>query len=205
MTCTVEGIILAAGLSTRMGAAKLTLELDGVPVIARVVRAALASSLSRVILVVGPDSAGLILALGSLAEDVRLSRVVNPTPERGMSGSLHAGVCAVQPDAVAAMVILADQPFLSAEVIDGLVAAYCHHREKIVRPGVRGRTTTPVIFPADLFPQLLATRGDVGGRDVVNRNRDRVVEIEMGSAYDDTDLDTPADLKKAAARARTPL
>jgi len=187
-----------------MGAAKLTLELAGESVIARVVRAAVGSVLARVILVVGPDFDRLVRTLGPLAGHSKLRRVVNPHPARGMSSSLHVGVTAVGRDATGAMVVLADQPFLTGKIIDDLVAVHCSDRKKIVRPAVHGRKTTPVIFPADLFLQLLETRGDAGGREVVNRNRERVVLIEMGSMYDDTDLDTPADLETAAARASTP-
>jgi len=199
----VEAIILAAGLSTRMGAAKLGLELNGEPVIARVTRGAVGSVLDRVIMVVGPDSDHLVRALGPLAEHSKLSRVENPRPDRGMSSSLRAGMFALGPTTDGAMVVLADQPFLTREVIDHLIARFCADPEKIVQPAVHGRTTTPVIFPAALFSQLREVVGDIGGRDVVNRNRDRVVIQEIGSMYDDIDLDTPADLVKAAARAST--
>jgi len=204
MACHVEAIVLAAGLSTRMGAAKLGLEVDGEPVIARVIRAAVGSVLDRVIMVVGPDSDRLVRALGPLAEHSKLSRVENPRPDRGMSSSLRAGMSAIAPTADGAMVILADQPFLTGEVIHHLIGKFCTDREKIVQPAVYGRITTPVIFPAALFSQLSEIVGDIGGRDVVNRNRDRVVIQEIGSMYDDIDLDTPADLEKAAARASTP-
>ena len=74
----IEGIILAAGLSTRMGVPKLTLEIEGIPIIRRVVRAALESELHRVILVIGPTDSGSVEALGPVATDPRLSQVVNP-------------------------------------------------------------------------------------------------------------------------------
>ena len=74
----IEGIILAAGLSTRMGVPKLTIEIEGTPIIRRVVRAALESELHRVILVVGPSDSGSLEALGPVATDPRLSQVVNP-------------------------------------------------------------------------------------------------------------------------------
>jgi molybdenum cofactor cytidylyltransferase len=71
---------------------------------------------------------------------------------------------------------------------------------KIVMPTVKGRRTTPVVFPHDLFGELRAVTGDVGGRDVLNRNQDRVVSLEMGEAYDDVDLDTPEDLARMMGR-----
>ena len=64
----IEGIILAAGLSTRMGVPKLTIEIEGIPIIRRVVRAALESELHRVILVIGPSDSRAEEALGSCGE-----------------------------------------------------------------------------------------------------------------------------------------
>jgi molybdenum cofactor cytidylyltransferase len=63
-------------------------------------------------------------------------------------------------------------------------------------PLVMGRRTTPVIFPGMLFPELMDETGDIGGRNVLKRHADQVVELEMGQEYDDTDLDTPEDLEK---------
>lgn len=191
----VEGILLAAGLSTRMGTPKLLLEIAGRPLVSWVVQAALGSALDRVVIVEGASDCGLEAALGTIAEDLKVSRVVNPHPERGMSSSLIAGVSAVGADTAGALIMLADQPGLTSEVIDELVAAFQTDRSRIVVPSVRGRRTTPVLFPADLFPELLKTTGDVGGREVANRNTHRIVEIDMGSRYDDSDVDTPQDLR----------
>ncbi len=196
----IQGIILAAGLSTRMGQPKLLICLDGSPLLSRVAQAAIDSSLDRVILVTGPTGAMLTDLTGSPATLSRLHVVSNQHPELGMSSSLRLGMSAVDPRSLGVMVILADQPWLTHKVIDELVAGFMRDTRKIVAPAIRGRRTTPVVFPAELFDDLKAQRGDVGGRNVVIQNLDKVVEIEMGSYYDDTDIDTPEDLKHAESR-----
>ncbi|MEW6112116.1 MAG: nucleotidyltransferase family protein [Thermodesulfobacteriota bacterium] len=199
MNYTVEGVILAAGLSTRMGKPKLLLEVHGHTVLWWVVRAALVSELARVILVVGPDSKSVSASLGDLKTASRLQVTPNPQPERGMSSSLTAGLAHVDTGSAGALIMLGDQPGITSAVIDDLVAAFRRDPESIVVPTVRGRRTTPVLFPRSLFPDLMGIRGDVGGRDVLNSHPDRVVLVETGPYYDDTDMDTPADLDKLQA------
>jgi molybdenum cofactor cytidylyltransferase len=186
---------LAAGLSSRMGQPKLELDLHGISVLGRVLRAALDSALDRVILVQSPDPANLLQGLGDQPVDPRLRRVVNEMPERGMSSSLAAGMAEVSPRSAGVMIILGDQPLITALVIDELVESFKQHRDHIVVPLVAGRRSNPVIFPQDLFAELTAGQGDVGGRHVLQRNAARTVGIEMGTFYDDSDVDTPRDLE----------
>ncbi len=200
MAVRVEGVVLAAGLSTRMGRPKLVLQIDGLAVVTWVVQAALRSALDRVLIVAGPSDQHLESVLGQLSDDPKFTRVVNPHPELGMSTSLIAGVSKVRADAAGALIMLADQPRLTSEIINKLLDVFEEDPSRIIAPSVHGRRTTPVLFPAHLFPDLLRTSGDMGGRDVLNRNSLSIVEIEMGSRYDDTDLDTPEDVRILKAR-----
>ncbi len=202
MSRNVEAIILAAGLSTRMRTPKLLLEIDGVPVITRVVRSSLASTLQLVTLVTGPSADDLVQALGPAATHPLFRHVMNPNPELGMSSSLRVGLSAIGDFAEGVMIVLADQPWLTAQVIDELLVAFRTHPRNIVVPTINNRRTTPVLFPRLLFADLMAVEGDVGGRDVVNRNRDKVVTVEVASRYDDSDLDTPEDVARAAGASR---
>ncbi len=196
----IEGIILAAGLSTRMGKPKLTLEIEGIPVIRLVVRTALESELHRVILVMGPPDLRAMEALRPLAKDIRLLQVVNPHPEAGMSSSMRKGMESLDRRAAGVMILLGDQPGITRSVINRMLAEFRRERTKIVVPLVRGRKTTPVIFPATLFHELMDETGDIGGRNVLKRHSQEVVGIEMGQEYDNMDLDTPEDLDRARHR-----
>jgi CTP:molybdopterin cytidylyltransferase MocA len=81
------------------------------------------------------------------------------------------------------MVLLADQPGITAEIINELVGEFRRNPDKMVVPFIFGRKTTPVIFPVALFPELKATVGDVGGRDVLARNAERLLGVELGTRY----------------------
>jgi len=196
----VEGVILAAGLSTRMGKAKLVIEIDGLALVMWVVRAALQSALDRVVLVAGPSDPLLEEILRPVSDHPKFTSVVNPHPERGMSSSLVMGVSEIRTDATGILIMLGDQPRLTAGIINELLAVFEADPSRIVLPSVQGRRTTPVLFPACLRSDLLRTTGDVGGRDVVNRNTHKIVQVEMGSRYYDSDADTPEDVCILKAR-----
>jgi len=201
MASDVDGIILAAGLSTRMGVPKVLLELEGVPLVLRVMRAALESRLRNVIVVVDSSKLDLMDRL-SRSEQPRLRIVVNPHPEDGMSSSLKLGITDTEPASIGAMVLLADQPLVTGEVIDDLLAIFAARDGMIVLPTIHGRRTTPALFPRHLFAELLEITGDVGGREVIKRHEELVVTLELSSRYDDADIDTPEDVKALAGRVR---
>jgi molybdenum cofactor cytidylyltransferase len=196
MTQSVEGIILAAGLSTRMGRQKLLIEVGGIPVIQRVVRAALESYLDRLTLVTGPSNSELLQSLGPDAKSERLLIAVNDHPEQGMSSSLKTGMVSLTKEASGVTLILADQPLLTSAIINKLMDEFRKQTDRIVAPLVEGRRSNPVIFPANLFPELEMVTGDAGGRSVLQRHAARVVGIEMGGYYNDIDLDTADDLQR---------
>ena len=196
----IDGIILAAGLSTRMGDPKLLMELQGSTILERAVKVALESALRTVIVVLGPKGEHVRSALTARMSEERLRFALNPRPSDGMSSSLTAGLAAAGDDAAGAMILLADQPLLTSEVIDGLIAAFCRDADMIVLPVINGRRTTPVIFPAVFFSELMEVTGDRGGRDVIKRHGDSVVQLEMASYYDDSDVDTREDLEYLRAK-----
>jgi molybdenum cofactor cytidylyltransferase len=201
VTTDVQGIMLAAGLSTRLGRPKLTVNVAGIPVISRVTRAALDSQLSHVILVTGVSNSGLLEAIGEMVLDSRLVVATNPHPELGMSSSVRTGMRMLEKDASGAMLILADQPFLTSSVIDRLLAGFDTDPDRIVVALIRGRRSNPVIFPVALFGELEEIHGDVGGRYVLRQHENIVVGIEMGDQYDDEDLDTTEDLQRILRKA----
>jgi molybdenum cofactor cytidylyltransferase len=195
----VEGIILAAGLSKRMGLSKTLIAIEGDTLIGRVMTAALEAGLHRVVLVTNSSNFKAARTVAASAGS-RLSIVVNPRPDEGMSSSIKSGLADLSPDAAGVMILLGDQPGVTAGTINRLLSTFRSDMGKIVVPTVYGRRTTPVIFPAILFPELMTATGDVGGREVLKRNPDKVSQVEMGSAYDDTDLDTPEDLDRFLRR-----
>ena len=198
----IYGVLLAAGLSTRMGAPKLILDMGGGPLIEWAIRAALGAGLTRVIVVTSGRDRLIGRSLDNWSGDPRLLRVQNPRPELGMASSMRVGLAAVSPNAAGAMILLADQPLITPAVIDRLLAEFARCPDRIVTPTVQGRRTTPVTLPADLFGELLRVEGDVGGKPVLKANAHRILPVELGSQYDDRDVDTPQEAADTAEEIR---
>jgi molybdenum cofactor cytidylyltransferase len=179
-----------------MSYCKLEAQIEGVPIVQRVLEAALNSDLNRVILVTGTKNLACIDIQRRDSSRSKFYEVKNLNPKRGMASSMRKGLKAVQAGAQGAMVILGDQPGISTEIINQLLDAFSYNPSSIVVPFVSGRRTTPVIFPSAVFPELAQIEGDVGGREVLTRHPEMICAVELGSCYDDTDVDTPEDLNR---------
>jgi len=185
----VSAVILAAGASTRMGRPKLAIPVRGTPMIRRIVAAALASRCSEAIVVLGTHAD----LYRSLLDGLAVRIVENRDPTEGMASSIRAGIEAVSPDASGAVILLADQPFVSAEVIDRLIEAVASDRRRIVASEHHGAATPPVYFPRAYFPELLALEGDRGARSVIQAHPRECVLVPLPESCA-ADIDTSEDL-----------
>ena len=186
----IAAVVLAAGFARRMGRQKLLLDLKGKPVVRWSVEAVL-PHVGDCVVVTGQDDAGVRAALAGLA--VRFA--VNPRPQDGQGSSIAVGVAALKPWTAAAVIVLGDQPRTPAAVLPALVAAYRRGGKAIVSPSYRGARGTPVLFGPEVFPELLALRGDEGARAVVARHPERV-ETLVVDAVMPPDVDTPEDFAR---------
>jgi molybdenum cofactor cytidylyltransferase len=185
----VAAVVLAAGMSSRMGGRnKLLREIGGVPMIRRSVEAVLSASASPVIVVTGRDEAAIKEALSGLA--VRF--VHNPDFAAGMAGSLKAGIAAVPADSDGAVVALGDMPFVTAHHIDRLIAAYDEDEGRtICVPTHDGKWGNPVLWSRRYFHEMLAITGDKGARELLHSYADKLCEVPMEDAGILRDFDTP--------------
>jgi len=184
----IAAVVLAAGLSRRMGRPKLLLNLGGAPVVRRTVERVLAATLDEVLVVVPPDAPGIAAAL----EGLRVRFAVNPDPDAGQATSVVAGIRALAPGTDAALIALGDQPTVPAEVIPALVRAMADSGRLVAAPVYAGERGNPVLFASALFPELCALAGDRGARGVIERDRARVALVPFPFAMP-PDLDTPED------------
>jgi len=183
----ITGIILASGLSRRMGSDKLLLPVDGIAIVERVMQAADASLLNDIVLVYQNP------AVRTLAERCRIRPVYNPDAALGQSASIKAGVLAALPETRAYMFLTGDQPFITVGIINLLVATWRKNPVDIIVPVYGSRRGSPVIFPATLQPKLLALEADTGGRSVMDQVPDMVRCVSMPDADAGIDIDTPAE------------
>lgn len=190
----IAAVVLAAGRSTRMGAAnKLLADVGGKPMVRHAVEAALASRARPVLVVTGHQADEVRAALAGL--DVAF--VANPDFATGLSSSLKAGVRALPTHAAGALVLLGDMPRIEATHLDAMIAAFASEAgTAIVVPVHQGRRGNPVLWPADLFAEMLALDGDVGARSLMARHAERLREIDLGTDAIFMDVDTPAALAR---------
>jgi len=190
----VAAVVLAAGGSTRMGSPKQLLMVRGRPMLRRVSEAVCAIGLEQVVVVVGAHRDSVMKALDGLA----VTAVVNEDWFCGLSSSLRAGIGALRPEVQAALVVLADQPALTPELLSALVDRYRATGAPIVAPVHKGKRGNPVLFDRALFPELMAVEGDRGGRILLLRHEQELETIETKDPAVLMDVDSWQDYEKLA-------
>ena len=191
----VAGILLAAGASTRMGALKQLLPVDGVTLVERTLTAALKSRLDRLVLVLGHGAPEIETALSGFVPNPKLTIVHNRHYQEGISSSLVAGIEEIAHSHDHGMILLADMPFIDYHVINLLIEGYLKAQLPMGAIKVGKRAAHPVVFRRDLFFELKTLTGDVGARSLLKKYNDRVCLIEPGADYDERDIDDRADYR----------
>jgi molybdenum cofactor cytidylyltransferase len=185
-------IVLAAGRSRRMGAQKLLLPLGGRTVIERIADEVLRASVDRVFVIVGLDGGGIADALAGR----RVEFVTNPDPEAEMLSSVRCGIRALPADCDAVIVVLGDQPGVTAEVISALVQAYKTSGRGIAIPIHNGRRGHPLMFAMRYRDEILTRYDDVGLRGLLHAHPEDVCEVEILAPNVIDDMDLPEDYER---------
>lgn len=191
----ISSIVLAAGRSTRMGAQKLLLPLADQPMVAHVVAAACASAAAPVIVVLGGEAERVRTALPPM----RQVYVINMRYRDGLATSLQAGLAAVPAESPGALILLGDQPLVTATLINQVLERAAAAPDRILAARYQGRRGNPVYFPSALFGDLRAVTGDEGGRSVVERYATRVDFMDIENEVVGEDLDEPATYERFRA------
>ncbi len=192
-------IVLAAGASQRMGRPKPLVSVGGRTLLARVLATLRTSHVGAIEVVLGSDAEQIRRAVALNGVTV----VENPDFAQGMSSSLRAGVRALPPSASHALIVLADQPFVTAKTVDRLVQRATSGDGRIFIPTYRGVRGNPVLFDARLAPEVDAIRGDVGCRDMFPNHPHEIREVEVDDPGILIDLDTPAELSAIERASRS--
>jgi len=185
----IWAVILAAGESRRMGTQKLLLPFGDATVIESVVLTALASRVDRVLVVLGADKDDVREEI----EPFGIDFVVNDNFAEGMLSSVQAGFAALPPDAEAAVVMLGDQPFLPARVVDAVAEAFRRSGSGIVIPVHRGRRGHPILIGLKYRDAVLALDPADGLRRLIQAHAEDIFEAEVEDANILRDMDVPED------------
>jgi len=191
----VAGVVLAAGLSTRMGRNKMLLEIGGRTLVRRSVATALAAGLDPVLVVVGHESDKVRGELSGLP----CTPVLNGEYASGMNTSLRAGIVALPDDVAAAVVLLGDMPLVDAAMVRSLMEALRRGNRPLAVSIYGDVVAPPIAYGRALFPELRALTAEACGKSVIKQHRAEAIELPWPSETL-TDLDFPADVQRIRAR-----
>jgi nicotine blue oxidoreductase len=189
---TVAGLVLAAGEGRRFGGPKALVEIDGERLVDRVVRVLREAGLSTAYVVQG--AAPLVVPGVQIVD--------NPGWAEGMGSSLRSGLAALASDVTAVVVVLVDQPGLTAAAVCRVVdAAGTSPEDAVVVATYEGRRGHPVLLGRRHWTAVSESAvGDVGARDFLAYHSAGVVEVACGDVASGEDIDEPADLEVRPAR-----
>jgi len=178
----ISAIVLAAGQATRFGQCKQLITLQ--PVLDNLAH----SKIDEVVVILGAHA-------DEIREQIQFGKartVLNPDYANGMSTSIQAGLRAI--DAEAAMIVLADQPFVTPRTVDALIDEYRRVKPKIVIPTFNGLRGNPVIVDRSLFAEMMTIKGDIGCRAIFGDHPVHLLPVGDGGVVQD--IDTPEDLPR---------
>ena len=193
----VGAVVLAAGASSRMGSPKQTLRFRGESLLRRAAVAALAAGCGPVIVVTGAHAA---LSRREL-EGIDVREVLNPLWETGMASSIRSGVeglLSAGADVDAAVLLLCDQPHVTAEVISGLIDAHRATGSTVVAATYGGSFGVPALFSRALFDELARLEGARGAKQVIQRHAAEAHFLPFPCG--EVDVDTPDDFSRLTAQ-----
>ena len=189
-------IVLAAGSASRFGGDKQTAVFDGTTLVERACSVAADVSGANTVLVAGHNWQIVRDACRPMAG----SFMVNENYASGMGSSLALGVRGIRHCAAAVLVMLVDQPLVTAAHLRELITAWSGVPNAIVASHYGDTTGVPAVFGAGCFDALAELSGDAGARTLLQNPAFDVQSVRFEDAA--TDIDTPDDLSRLANSVR---
>ena len=191
----IAAVVLAAGLSKRMGAFKPLLPLGGKALVVHVIETLKAvDEIQTILVVTGHGERRLRAALQAAA----VSCVHNAGYAAGeMLSSVQTGLRALPSDVEAVVLALGDQPAVQPETVRRLVRIWLEQRPPLALPVFHGRRGHPVLLCMSLRPEILALPENATLRTVVHRHLGEAVQIAVDDSAVIADVDTPQDYQRA--------
>ncbi|MGH1419228.1 MAG: nucleotidyltransferase family protein [Hyphomicrobiaceae bacterium] len=193
----IAAVIIAAGRSRRFGATDKRLALiDGEALLCRVIRRVATSAVSFIGVVTAPapdESADVLQILA----DLPVTQISNSQYAEGMGTSISAGIAALETSIDAALIVPADMPEISPELINLLIKAFEDRGgESVFVPvDAGGRQRNPVLWPRKLFRELEGLDGASGAKPLIKAHKDVVETLTWPDSAAFGDIDTREELQ----------
>lgn len=196
MKASVGIVVLAAGFSKRMGRQKLLLPYGEESMVRHVVKKALQTKASQVVVVFNPEYSHVYDEI----IDLPVVILANPESYQGMSSSVRRGFAHLEEEAAdGGLVLLADQPEMDPNVVDQVILRFQETKKAIVQAAYEGKPGHPVLFSRALFRDLQQISGDQGGRQLIaaHASRRELVQVRGGEPED---IDTLEDYQRVTRK-----
>lgn len=193
----ITALVLAAGLSTRMGGhPKPLLPLGNRTVLEHILTALSACPVGQVIVVTGHCHQ----AVEELVARGPARSVFNPEYSSGeMLTSIQVGLRSAPAESDAAMIVLGDQPALDVSVVERVIAAYRAGKGSVVIPSYQMRRGHPILIGRNHWDEILKLGEGQTLRDFMKSVGAQIHHVEVDTPAILRDMDTPADYRRELA------
>jgi molybdenum cofactor cytidylyltransferase len=191
----LDGIVLAAGASTRMGTPKALLEVSGTTFLERAVHLLRDAGCRYVVAVVNDND-----WIERLADVSGAAVVINDAENTEQIESLRLGIANLPEDSDGVMVLPVDFPGVKPETVKLLVAEFMRTDAPILNPAYNGANGHPVIFASRILPELLAPDLPAGARSVIDAHAGEAAIVDVDDPGVLIDIDTRSDYQQYVSR-----
>lgn len=189
----IGAVVLAAGLSSRMGVQKLLLPWKGKTVIETVVDTLIQTRITEIVVVTGRDAEQIASSLKSKPVQI----IYNPDFADGnMVTSLRTGLKALRNRVDAILMVLADQPQMMETTVQALVDEWNQNQNSLCIPSYQMRRGHPWVIPARLWDNLNNLDSHQTMRDFIRINVQEIWYVVVETPTILADLDTPEDYEQ---------
>ena len=193
----ITGILLAAGMSTRMGRPKQLLPFKNETVIETVISTLLASSLDEVLVVLGHKHELIYQKIEAALGNKKLRIINNPDYRLGMLTSVQAALKQISSSSTEFALTLVDQPLIATNTIDLLIDTHQSTHQPITIPSYHGQRGHPAIFDSMLIDEVLALKWDGRGmKEILEKYFDQIHYLPVDTDSILKDMDTPQDYQR---------
>lgn len=187
----INAIVLAAGESKRMGTSKPLLRFNDKTFLDQIISALKVSDVDRITVVLGARAEMIKNSIDLSGTNI----VINKDYQKGQLSSLIAAIEDTPQETDAILVCLVDNPFITKEVINKIIAKFKETNNPIIVPVFNGQRGHPTLFSRSLFSELVNAPKEQGARYVLHSNAEKVLELETSESTILTGIDTPEDYR----------
>lgn len=184
-------IIIAAGASNRLGQPKQLLKLNGETLLNRSIQEAAKVS-EHIIVVLGSHFS----EISKTIENRNVTIIHNENCAEGMASSIREGVLLCI-DAPKLIISICDQPYLTADIFEKLIAFSNLTAKPIIASDYGGAIGVPILFNKEIFQHLLELKGDKGAKTLLPKYKGKIGEVPFDNGQ--IDIDTQDEWEKVQA------